>query len=173
MMQPRAQSLAAALLLLLAGCASTPEALQGTFRALDPAAAAEGDIGSNVRWGGTLLEVRPEKQRTCFEILSRPLSDTGRPRADASSGRRFIACRDGFVDPAAFPAERLVTVAGELTGFHTRPIGDYDYRFPVVTARAIHLWPEPVQRDPYPPPWWYDPYYPSPYYHGRYPYWRW
>lgn len=158
---------------LLGACASTPEALRGTFRPLDPAAATEGDIGAAVRWGGTLLEVRPEQQRTCFEILSRPLSDTGRPDADAAPERRFLACREGFSDPAAFPAERLVTVAGDLTEFRTRPIGEYDYRFPVVAARAIHLWPEPVEREAYPPPpWWYDPYYPYPYY-GRYPHYRW
>ena len=156
---------------LLAACASTPEDLRGTFRDLGPASVTEDDVGATVRWGGTLLEVRPEQNRTCFEVLSRPLSETGRPDPEGTAGRRFIACRDGFSDPAAFPAERLVTAVGELTGFRTRAIGEYDYRFPVVRARAVHLWPKPRERDAYaPPPWWYDPYYAYPYYR-RYPYW--
>lgn len=155
----------------IAGCASTPEALRGDFAHLAPAAASGRDLGTRVRWGGTLLEVRPEAEQTCLEILSRPLSDTGRPDHTAEAGRRFLACRPGFTDPAALPAERLVTVTGELSGFRERRIGEYDYRYPVVTARAVHLWPRPVERSAaYPPPYWYrDPFYPYPFH--PYPYW--
>ena len=157
-------------LLLVTGCAGTPEALRGDFAEAQPETVTERDVGAAVRWGGTLLAVHPEARQTCFEILSRRLSDNARPRSDAAAGRRFIACRDGFTDPAAMPLERLVTVTGELTGFRTRRIGEYDYRFPVVRVRSLHLWPPPVERAAYPPPpWWYDPFYPYPY--GRYPYW--
>jgi outer membrane lipoprotein len=162
-------ALGAAVVLVLAGCASTPEALRGEFAGPSPARASDEEIGARVRWGGNLLEVRPEADRTCFEILSRPLADNGRPDIDGAAGRRFLACREGFTDPAALPLERPVTVTGTLAGFSNRRIGEYDYRFPVLEVDGLHLWPEPVERGAYPPPpWWYDPFYPYPY--GRHPY---
>lgn len=140
------------------GCASTPDPLRGEFEPLAAADAGEDDIGTEVRWGGRLLGVTPERERTCFEILAKPLNRIARPHGDDPSSRRFLACRDGFVEPAGFPEDRLITVVGELSGFETRPVGDYDYRYPVVAVRGIYLWSEPVE------PAYYDPY-PYPYYH--------
>lgn len=155
--------LLAALALLLAGCASTPESLRGGFTDLQPANAGQADIGDRVRWGGRLLEVRPRSDRTCFEILSRGLDDIARP-VDSSNrpGRRFLACRDGFDDPAAYPEDADITVIGELTGFEVRTIGEYDYRYPVLRLEAAHVWPQRRVADPAPMPpprWWYDPYW--------------
>jgi outer membrane lipoprotein len=65
---------------------------------------------------------------------------------DRSEGR-FIACRAGFYDPAVFTAGREVTIAGTVTGFEARRIGDYDYRYPRVAADVIYLWPERRDRD--------------------------
>lgn len=170
--------LALALAAMVVGCATPPDALRGEYATLDPSVAARGDTGSRVRWGGRVLDVAPERARTCLELLALPLDRSARPRSDAPTGRRFLACREGFIDPAAFPEGRLVTVAGQLSGFEERPIGDYDYRFPVVTAMAIHLWPqprEPAYPDPYPyyhyPYWHPDPFHhPWPRHHHR-PYW--
>ncbi len=162
---PLATARAAIVLLLstsVGGCALVPEALQGPFSALDPATATAADRGTHVRWGGRLLEVRPKRERTCFEILSLPLTEaTARPDDKATPGRRFLACREGFADPAAYPEQRLVTVTGQLTGFTTRTIGEHEYRYPRVEVRAIHLWPRPRRRaeDDYDLlPWWYEPY---------------
>lgn len=151
-----AMALAAA---LLGACAGTPETLRGDFPGPAPAAAGDTDRGARVRWGGRLLEVRPEARRSCLEILALPLDDRARPESGAAPGRRFLACRDGFIDPAAFPPERHVTVTGTLAGFTTRSIGEYDYRYPVVQAETIHLWPRPPEPRPY-GPWGYDPWYP-------------
>jgi outer membrane lipoprotein len=35
-----------------------------------------------------------------------------------------------------------LTLAGTVTGFETRRIDDYDYRYPRVAADVIYLWPE-------------------------------
>lgn len=156
----RALSLAVLATTLLA-CASTPETLRGEFEPLDPATATDDDIGLEVRWGGRLLTVTPERDRTCFEILALPLDRSARPLTTESPGRRFLACHDGFTDPAAFPERRLITVTGTLEDFETRPIGGYEYRFPVLAAASIHLWAErrdPVH-DPYRYPYYYDPYW--------------
>ena len=143
---------------ILGGCASTPAVLEGNYATLTPADADNADLGTRVRWGGHLLEVRPEAERTCFEILSHPLGATARPRPDAPAGRRFIACRAGFSDPAAFPTERLVTVTGTIDDFTRRPIGGYVYRFPLLAADTVYLWAESLPPRPYagPPLWWHD-----------------
>lgn len=172
-MQRRPASAHIALLAVLAtSCASTPPDLRGDFPGPAAAAAGEGDLGGRVRWGGRLLQVRPEAEHTCFEILALELDDHARPDTGDAPGRRFLACRDGFVDPAAYPAQRLVTVTGTLEEFVTRPIGAYDYRYPVVRIETIHLWPRPVQPRRY-PYWRYDPWHP--YYRDpwgpRPPYW--
>lgn len=147
----------------LSGCAGTPEELRGGYGGPAPAGATEDDIGTAVRWGGRLLEVQPQRDRTCFEILSRELNDVARPAESSTrSGRRFLACRDGFADPASWPADSDITVVGEISGFETRPIGEYDYRYPVLRLDAAHIWPErrTVDPAPMPPPrWWYDPYW--------------
>jgi len=152
--------------LLVGGCASPPEHLRGDYAGPAPGAAEPGDVGARVRWGGQLLAVRPQNERTCFEILSRPLNAIARPRpADTTAaGSRFLACQRDFADPAAYRDSAAITVAGELEDFESRTIGEYEYRYPVVELGAVHVWPDRVEaaRAPPPPLWWYSPY-------GRYP----
>lgn len=131
------------------GCASTPERLQGDFADVAPGTADSADIGAKVRWGGRILSVAPEEARTCLQVLALPLDRRGRPDSDGEPGKRFLACRDEFIDPAGLPVDRHVTVTGSLRDFEHRAVGDYDYRFPLVAADTIHLWrePRPVHRD--------------------------
>lgn len=128
--------------LLLAGCATPPEKLRGEFPDLAPDEVDAEDTGTTVRWGGAVLEVDPEADRTCIQILGQPLDSRGRPRENAAGGHRFLACRDSFIEPAAYPEGRSLTVIGTLSGFEQRPVGEYDYRFPVITLDSIHLWPK-------------------------------
>lgn len=145
---------------LLAACASQPKPLQGEFTALTPHDAAATDArGSQVRWGGRIVQVEPRADSTCFEMVSTRLDHYGRPYwADDDSGGRFIACRSGFYDPAIFEANREVTFTGRLSGYEDRRIGGYGYRFPVVEADVVYLWPkrDPVRviTRPAPWPWW-------------------
>lgn len=150
-----------AAMILLAGCASQPQPgpLQGNFSALSPRDAAAADAtGSPVRWGGRIVQVEPRADRTCFEMLSTRLDHYGRPhwRSDDTGGR-FIACRTGFYDPAVFEVNRDVTFTGRLAGHEDRSIGGYSYRFPLVDADVVYLWPERSRNRvarPAPWPWW-------------------
>jgi outer membrane lipoprotein len=128
---------------LLAGCVTAPRPLQGQFSTLRPQeVAAREAAGETVRWGGRVVSVQPQADRSCFEIVATPLGDSGRPRrVDASEGR-FLACRAGFYDPEVFQAGREVTVTGHVEGVETRKVGGYDYRYPRVAADVIYLWPE-------------------------------
>lgn len=145
---------------LLAACASQPQPLQGAFAQISPRdAAATDSTGAMVRWGGRIVDVEPKTNRTCFEMISTRLSNTGRPYwASDDVGGRFIACRTGFYDPALFERNREVTFTGRVAGYENRRIGEYDYRFPRVEADVVYLWPVRERVDvvtrPAPWPWW-------------------
>lgn len=148
---------------LLAGCATYPAPLQGEYLPVTPQQAAAVDrSGALVRWGGRVIEVDPQAKRTCFTMLSSHLDAQGRPSPEQDgSGGRFLACRDGFYDPAVFTPEREVTFTGRIGGYEDARIGDYDYRMPRIDAEVVYLWPE---RDEtrvimhHPPPHYWYPY---------------
>lgn len=145
---------------LLAACASQPRPLQGTFNEITPQQAAASDsTGAIVRWGGSIVAIQPQPNRTCFEMMSTRLSVYGRPYWAAADdvGGRFIACRTGFHDPALFEKNREVTFTGRIDGYENRRVGEYEYRFPRVEADVVYLWPAReyvANTRPAPWPWW-------------------
>ncbi len=148
--------------LALAGCASVPPQLAGqNFDAITPQQAAQqGGHGDRVRWGGNIVSVNPESDKTCFEILSRALFDDARPRPRSQSSGRFIACGRGFYDPELYKKDREITVTGTLAGTQKHPVGGYDYTYALVDADNIYLWPErrpDDQRGAW--PYYYDPFW--------------
>lgn len=160
--------------MLLSACTSIPVQLEGEYSALTPADASEDDVRTAVRWGGIVLETRPEAEFTCFEVLSRQLDRSMRPVHSDRADGRFIACKPGFYDPEVFEKGREVTLTGEIIHMDTRKVGEFDYRYPVVDIAFISLWP--VRRDwvyvrayePFRPYYWHYPPYGV---HFRYPYW--
>lgn len=144
---------------LLAGCATHPAPLQGDYLPITPQQAAAGDqTGASVRWGGRVIEVDPRATHTCFTVLSAHLDSYGRPYSDNDgSGGRFVACRDGFYDPAVFERDREVTFTGRIGGYEQQRVGEYDYRLPRLDASVVYLWPERddvrVIMQPYPYHW--------------------
>lgn len=163
--------------LFLSACATTPAPLrQGPFADVTPQMAqAKNAVGQRVRWGGKVVKVTPERHRTCFEILSRPLEQDGRPRRSDRSDGRFIACAPGFYDPAVYTPKRAVTVVGVIQAPLQGRIGQYDYTFPKLNAESVYLWPKRERRrgywddygpfgDPFMDPFWGPrPFYPGPY----------
>lgn len=149
------------LAIALGACATAPKPLQGQFPGVTPRDAVVGvQTGAQVRWGGRIVETKPGANNTCFEMISAPLSATGRPQSDTpdATDGRFIACRAGFYDPAIFSKGREVTFVGRVSGTETTRIGEYDYRLPKVDADVVYLWPKvrEVQVRPYP---YYDPFW--------------
>ena len=160
--------------LLMTACTTVPEQLKGDYSSLEPQSTVEKDLQTSVRWGGVILETRPEDDHTCFEILARQLEKSMRPDDTDQSTGRFIACKPGFYDPEVFKEKREVTVTGKIIYIDVRKIGEYDYHFPIVDIDFISLWPKRVTRvrydywGAYPPYYWRYPYYGR---HYRYPYW--
>ena len=157
-------------LLMLAACANVPSRLSGgPFAAVSPHMAQTQDlVGSRVRWGGTIAKVMPGKEETCFEVVGRPLDASARPEEGDKTEGRFIACSGGFYDPEVYARGREITVIGTLQIPQLGKIGEYEYRFPRVSASEIYLWPKIERITNYPYPGYpYDSFwYPSPWMMG-------
>ncbi len=160
----------------LAGCATkVPDHIRiapaGDVRVEEVQQQQEQFIGSDVRWGGHIISVHNQERETLIEVLSRTLSEEGKPLDDAKSGGRFMARIPGFLEPEEYPKDRLLTVTGQVREVMQQTIGSYPYPYPVVEVKSQYLWPEEKEyphhyyRDPF-----YDPYYP--YFYPYYPYWR-
>jgi len=169
----RTASLVSLTCILFSACTTIPEQLKGEYDSLIPENASEKNLETSVRWGGVILETRPENNFTCFEILSKKLEKSMRPENADQSGGRFIACKPGFYDPEVFEKGREVTVTGKLIHMDIRKIVEYDYHFPVVDIEFMSLWPErrnPAYYDYYGmhrPYYWHYPHYG---FYYRYPY---
>lgn len=160
-------AIAAIAIMLLSACATVPAPLAGDYPDFQPDQTTDRSVGARVRWGGIIVDTRPARDETCVEILARELDRDMRPRATDHSRGRFLACRDGFKDPAVFVNGREITVVGHLTGFTEGRIGEFDYRYPRIDSDVLYLWsPRPDVVYHYYDPWWHDPWHP--YY--RYPY---
>lgn len=158
-----------ATLLLAGGCATVPEPLEGSFAPLTPQQAADEHVGDQVRWGGRIVDTRPGAESTCIEILDQPLDRFARPVASDQAEGRFLACREGFEDPAIFESGRDITVVGTLTGFVEGRIGDFTYVYPRLEADTLFLWADRSQQLLYGDPWLhYDPWGPYLYHPWHY-----
>lgn len=149
--------------LMLGACATQPPAglSTGPFTDITPLAAqTQNFAGNKVRWGGTIASVSPKKDETCFQLVSHALDSSARPEEEDKSEGRFMACATGFYDPAIYAVGREVTVTGMLQPPVSGKIGEYEYRFPLVSAETIYLWPKREVRQNYPAPYypiWYSP----------------
>lgn len=128
----------------LTGCVTMPDELQGErySQAFYPIQAIDRSVGAPVRWGGMIVETRPEAERTCIEVLARELDARARPEPSDQDLGRFLACDSSFLDPEIYTKGREVTTVGRLAAFQTGQVGEFEYRYPRVAADAIHLWPE-------------------------------
>ncbi|QKT04421.1 Slp family lipoprotein [Ectothiorhodospiraceae bacterium 2226] len=187
--QPLFIPLLTGLMLTLVGCATSPvpdvirDVPPGDLRVAEVRGPdGERFVGSDARWGGTIIEVQNRAHGTDVLVLGRSLDANGRPRADGEQLGRFIIRTERFLDPAVYARDREVTAYGKVDGIDTQPVGDYEYRYPVLAAEQWRLWqPRPV-RDPYYHDPFYDPFYSPfyrPYYYdpwypwGPWPYRRW
>ena len=151
-------AVAIAATVLLAGCATVPAPLVGNnFTPVTPQqAVGQSTGGQRVRWGGEIINVEPRADTTCFEILSRELYDDARPNRRDQSDGRFLACKQGFYDPAVYVKGRDITVVGTINGNEKHKVGQYDYTFAKVDADEVYMWPRRVYAAGY-----YDPYWGS------------
>lgn len=134
-----------AVLLFAAGCAPTfsQEALDQVDRSIsfrEVQNKPEQYQGKSVMFGGVILEARNTAAGSSLEVLQTPLGRQGRPGdADRTIGR-FILESPEYLDPAVYVRGKKITVIGEVKGLEVRPLGEMNYRYPVLSAREIKLW---------------------------------
>jgi outer membrane lipoprotein len=138
---------AVALLVTLAGCASTQEAGGGSdaqtqaLTFLQVKAAPDSFRGQSAVFGGKVLTARRLKDGTRIEILQLPLDQSTRPGYDLTQSQgRFIAIYREFLDPATVPHGTRITVTGEVSGSITLPLDETDYTYPVIDIKRVQVW---------------------------------
>lgn len=157
----------------LAGCMSVPPEIQGTSATpqMDLVRVMNAPslyVGQESRFGGRVVGVRTEPDRTRLEISTLPLDDIGRPQLSSPSEGRIVAYVKGFLEPIDFK-NQLVTVVGPISGTEQGKIGERDYRYVVVNTQGYKRW-RVVQQAVLPPSPFYDPWW-GPYHRGWGPGW--
>ena len=136
----------ACMMALLSACAVTPpfsqDLLHNVNRSLSPQQAVKEDVkDAQVMWGGVIVKATNTPDHTDFAVLYYPLDASQRPDRDQSAQSRFIVRYSGYLETMVYAPGREITVLGKLQGVEEGKIGDAPYRFPVLKADRIHLWP--------------------------------
>lgn len=123
------------------------------------------NIGDTMILGGVVIESLNREEGTELLILETPLDSQGMPADEVFSRGRFIAKTSRYLDPEIYTRGRKVTLAGEILGKETRPLGETHYGYPVIQVRELHLWREVIRHYSYgwyyglPYPWLYTRYH--------------
>ncbi|EKT62731.1 Slp family lipoprotein [Providencia burhodogranariea] len=157
--------------LALTGCVSIPSSIQGG--SADPAVSLESVqnapemyIGQEGRFGGKVISVFNEPNKTRLEIAVMPLSKyDAAPELNTASTGRIYAYVNRFLEPVDFKG-RYVTVVGTISGEQIGKIGEIPYKYITLNVTGYQRW-NLTQSVVLPPagPWGYG-YYNDPYYHN-------
>ena len=104
--------------------------------------------GETVLWGGKVIETKVSDGSTELFMLQLNLDSSDRPEDGSVSGGRFLVRANQFLDPAIYLPGALVTVVGTVTGSTVVPIGEMDYRYPVIEPLEIKKWDPAADSSP-------------------------
>jgi outer membrane lipoprotein len=121
--------------------------------------------GQYVRWGGTIIGVENNESDSWIEIVGKQLNSYGKPKYSDHSLGRFLVRVEGFVDPAIYKTDRVLTVYGVVESRVVRQIDEHPYTYTLIEAEKHYLWREYNRYRHY--AYYYPYYYPYRYY---YPY---
>jgi outer membrane lipoprotein len=126
--------------------------------------------GQIIKVGGVVLSAKRFADRTEIMVLQIPLDDDAVPEWDRTESQgRFIATQPTFLDPATLPKGTRLTVIGEITGQAAVQVDEEERVYPVLTIKALKVWPVmPWSVYGYRPYWGAYPYYGSYWGPGRY-----
>ncbi len=143
----------AGLFVLVTGCSGviSPQLVEQVEKnpSLQTVRNSPGDyVGQMVIWAGEIIETKNERQGSCLQVLEKSTDISGEPKDDDSSGGRFLAVHDQYLDTAIYQRGRKVTVAGRLQEIRSLPLGATEYSYPVIRVEQLHLWPKKRQDCP-------------------------
>lgn len=136
----------ACMMMLLSACAAAPpfsaDLLYGVNRSLLPEQAVKENVrDAEVMWGGVIVNAVNSSDHTDFSVLFYPLDRAQRPDRGQTAGSRFIVRYPGYLETMVYAPGREITALGKLQGVEEGKIGDAPYRFAVLRADRLHLWP--------------------------------
>lgn len=139
-------------------------------------------VGRVVMVGGVVIRAKRTKDQTQIEVLQLPTEGGGPSTTERlRSEGRFLAVREGFLDPASVPAGTPITVIGVVTGSTTRPLDESEYTYPILDIKHLIDWSAVASQRSgggaaafygpyYPPYYWWGPYGYYPYFERPYPF---
>lgn len=112
-------------------------------RSLTPAQVAQNNTPpkSSVLWGGVIIDIRNTSDHTELTVLGYPLDSSQRPETAKTPIGRFLVRRPEYLEPLIYSPKREITVVGMVEEIKEGRVGDSPYRYPVVKADGIYLWP--------------------------------
>jgi outer membrane lipoprotein len=136
---------------LLSACASTLPFSKENLVEVDPnltpeQAVEENEHDTQVLWGGTIISTENEPEQTTFSVLYYPLDKSQRPNLGKKPLNRFKVKSPGYSETMVYTPGREITVLGNLQGIEDGKVGDAPYRFPVIKAVKVYLWPQRLQQ---------------------------
>ncbi|WP_395374839.1 Slp family lipoprotein [Marinicella sp. W31] len=125
----------------LTACVQPPKPLRGEFSAVSPRQVQNAErLNQKIRWTGFVLEVENLEKKSCLTVVGKIPDAVAKPsryyRADQG---RFIACKEGFLEPEFFN-EKPITVTGVVREVIEKKVGEHPYRYPVVDASVVYVW---------------------------------
>ncbi len=97
-------------------------------------------LGIWVMVAGVIISTKTSKEGSFIEVLQKPMDRDGRPLdTDTTEGRCIVQTTE-FLDEAVYLPGRLITIIGEVAGKKLLPIDEIMYHYPLLTAKALHLW---------------------------------
>jgi len=125
----------------LSACVATPaHPLQNLTQLNVSQVPSNGANGELVKWGGTIAVINNSDDSTTVEIVSRPLSEWGRPIRNDQTDGRFIARINEVLDPQEVRRGMDITLLGLLTEIKDGSIGETPYEFPVIDVEKLKIW---------------------------------
>ncbi len=143
-------------MMLLAGCASYPDAVRVSDESVlvsYQAVTQGGVVQGTARWSGVIAKVQNNATDTRLEIVYFPSASGGRPQVSDQTPGRFVAYVKGFLDPLVYAQGKQVTVLGSIAAIESGHVEQFNYRFPVLNQATVYIWPKKQERievDTYP-----------------------
>ena len=136
--------LSIALLILLNGCShvisrTNLEKIDRSVSLEQLMKAPEKYVGKIVLLGGEIVNAVNRKEGTYLEVLQKEVDSYGRPLESDKTRGRFLIIYEGYLDSAIFSRGRPLTVAGEVRGVKKQPLGEIEYKYPLIKALEMHL----------------------------------
>lgn len=127
--------------IVLAACASQPLFDRSDVDGALKPDTAQDQLDQVVLWGGTIIDSQNRSDHTRLEVLAYPLGPDFQPDLNAATEGRFIVEQAGYLETREYAPGRSISVKGRLQSSRTARIGNSEYRYAVVEAEQIKLWP--------------------------------